>query len=263
MSLSFAVKVVIFLALAFGSGLAGREYAWPVFSYFVEAREMTARDAHISKRSIVYRIPEKRALAFAFSQPVTKAKIIVNPAVSEEFRDQLAGFTYGLRLRWRDVEGNQLSQHDVYLQADSPDEVFASGAIFRFFRTRPELVAEQDHLMVESMTPAASLEIETFDVADGIIGIDVRMFQQFTYIGNQSLAAYRRLSESSRERLIQPSAFPDDLLTDQEKTELARNQWRSVGPVGLDGRDYTMLVLYEAVREDLIDQNAAGQEVAQ
>lgn len=251
MSLSFAIKMLVFVFLAIGSGIAGQEYAWPLVSYFKDAREITARETRISKRSIVYRIPANNHLDFAFAQPVTNAKVIVSPAVTHAVRDQKGGFKYGLRLRWFDVEGNKLSEHAVHLQAGSPDEVFASGATWRFFRTRPELVAGQDQLRVESPSPAVSLEIESFDVGDGIVGIDVRVFQQLAFLGNQSLAAYRRLSDSARDRLIETNAFPNELLSDEEKSNLARNQWRQVGPRGLHNRDYTMLVLYEAVRGQL------------
>lgn len=252
MSLSFMVKTAMFALLALASGWAGREYAIPLASYLTDVRDITARDARISKRSIAYRIPGNKGMTFVFSQPVTKAKVLVHPSVREEVRGREQGFVYGIRVRWRDAGGNVLSVHDAYLQADSPDEVFSSGQVFRFFRTRPELVAEQDQLLIESPSPASRLELEVFDIDRGIVGVDVRVFEQRVYLGNQSLAAYRRLSEDAKMRMSAANAFPADMLTLQEKSELGRNHWRAVGPLGLDGRDFTMLVLYEALREDVL-----------
>ncbi len=261
MSLSFLAKMVVFALLALASGLAGREYAVPLADYLTDVRNITARDARISKRSIAYRIPAKQRLSFAFSRPVTETKLLVHPAVGEDVRSLEKGFVYGLRMRWIGANGEELAVHDTYLQADSPDEVFTSGNTWRFFRTRPELVAEQDILLVESPKPAARLQLEVFDIDPGIIGIDVRVFEQYAPAGSQALSAYRRLSDGSRELLTEPNAFPADLLTLEEKFYLGRNHWRSVGPIGLNGRDYTMLVLYEASREDVL-ADRSGESIA-
>lgn len=258
MSLSMITKSFIFVLLALGSAWAGREYAIPLASYLTDVRDITARDARISKRSIAYRIPQNGELAFAFSQPVTKAKILIHPSVSEDVRSKGQGFVYGIRVRWIGADGEQISVHDAYLQSDSPDVVFASGEVWRFFRTRPELIAEQDQLLVESPEPAARLELEVFDIDRGIVGIDVRVFEQRVYLGNQSLAAYRRLSDATREQLAASNAFPAEMLTQKEKLDLGRNHWRAVGPLGLDGRDFTMLVLYEALREDVFSASDAS-----
>ena len=258
MSLSFLAKSFVFILLACASGLAGREYAVPLATYLTDVRDITARDARISKRSIAYRIPSNGSLKFAFSQPATTAKLLVHPAVTQDVRAKKEGFVFGIRIRWIGANGEELSSHDAYLQADSPDIVFTSGEVWRFFRTRPELVAGQDQLLVESPSPASQLHIETFDVADGIVGVDVRVFEQRTYIGSQSLPAYRRLSEETQARLAAANAFPADMLMPEEQARLGENHWRPVGPLGLDGRDFTMLVLYEALREDVLADQDRG-----
>ncbi len=258
MTLSMFAKSLLFALLALASGWAGREYAMPLASYLTDVRDITARDARISKRSIVYRIPENDPLAFTFSQPVTKAKILLAPSVTEDVRGLEKGFVYGLRMRWIGANGEEISVHDAYLQADSPDVVFASGNTWRFFRTQPELVAEQDQLLVESPVPAARLELEMFDIDRGIVGVDVQVFEQRTYLGNQSLAAYRRLSDDTRDLLTEPNAFPADMLTREERFYLGRNHWRAVGPLGISGSDYTLLVLYEASRDEISDDLTQG-----
>ncbi len=251
MSLSLLAKSFVFALCALASAWAGREYAIPLATYFTDVREITARDARISKRSIAYRIPQNRSLEFVFSQPVTVAKILVHPSVGEDLRAREEGFVYGLRMRWIGVDGEELSVHEAYVQADSPDTVFTSGNVWRFFRTRPELVAGQDQLIVESDAPAARIKLEAFDVEQGIIGVDARVFEQHVYFGNQALSSYRRLSADTRALLAAPNAFPHDMLTDEEQSALRRNHWRSAGPVGVVGKDFTMLILYEALREDV------------
>ena len=258
MTLSGIGKFLIFISLLAISGWAGREYAFPVYTYLTEGRSINARDAHISKRSITYRIPSDAGMTFAFSQPVTKAKILVHPSVKEELRDLDRGFVYGLRLRWIGADGAELSVEEAYVQADSPDDVFESGEVWRFFRTRPELVAEQDSLIVESLQPATWLKVEAFDLDPGVIGIDVRVFEQRAYIGSQPQLIFARLNEDSQALLTEPNAFPVDMLTQDERLYLGRNFWRPVGPLGVDGREYLKLVLYEAE----INRSEPNEEVA-
>ncbi len=257
MSLTGFGKLLMVIAMLGVSGWTGREYAVPVFTYLTEGRSINVRDARISKRSITYRIPSEDAVTFAFSQPVDKAKLLVHLSVDEELHDLKGGFVYGLRMRWLAADGKQISTSEAYFQAAPPDEVYESGVIWRFFRTRAELVAEQDSLIVESPKSATWLEVEAFDLDPGIIGIDVRVFEQRSYIGNQSLLIFERLSEDSKALLTEANAFPLDMLSDQEKVSLGRNFWRPVGPLGIDGRDYTKLVLYEAAIEH--DEPAPGE----
>lgn len=263
MSLSSIAKALLLAVLATFSVIAWSKYAPSVAGYLSDARDVTARDARISKRFIAYRILPDRPLAFAFSQPVTIAKILVHPSVNAEARDQKKGFIYGLRMRWIGSEGEELASHDAFLQADAPAKLFKSGEKWRFFRTRPEFVAGQDHLLVESPVPAMRLEIEILEKPDGVVGIDARVYEQRAFLGSQSLTSFQRLSNDSRDLLSEPNAFPVNMLSDDERLELGRNHWRAVGPLGLNGRDYTMLVLYEALSEDVQSNDLPSESAAQ
>src|SRR3546814_2293379 len=98
-------------------------------------------------------------LSFAFSQPVNLFKLIVHPTVGEADRARPEGFVYGLRARLLDGDGTQLAQHDIHFHAKSPDEVFASGVRWRFFRNRSELIAAQDSIEIASDQRIAAIEV--------------------------------------------------------------------------------------------------------
>ena len=85
-----------------------------------------------------------------------------------------------------------------------------------------------------------------------------RQFEQRAYLGNQSLSAYRRLNDDTKAQLTAANAFPEDMLTQDERADYGRYHWRSVGPFGLNGRDFTMLVLYEALQEDISADQDGG-----
>lgn len=246
MSLTFLGRFVLFVLLALASAWAGREYALPLASYLAEAQDSTARDTKISGRSLAYRVPSDRALTFAFSQPVELAKILVHPAVGEEDRARADGFVYGLRIRWFDAAGEELAVYEQYLHSAAPDEVFASGENWRFFRTRPEFIAEQDQIIAESPAPAARLQVEAFDLDPEIVGVDLRLYERRPFLGANSTATFERLSEQDKDWLAEANAFPADMLSRAEKFYLGLNAWRPVGPLGIAGRDYEGLVLYEA-----------------
>lgn len=246
MSLTFLGRFALFVVLALMSAWAGREYALPLASYLAEAQDSTARDTKISGRSLAYRVPSDKPLSFAFSQPVDLAKILVHPAVGEAQRANGDGFVYGLRIRWFDAAGEELAAYEQYFHSAAPDEVFSSGENWRFFRTRPELIAEQDQIIAESPMPATRLEIEVIDPDPGIVGVDLRLYERRPFLGANSTATFERMSDEDKDWLAEANAFPADMLSREEKYYLGLNAWKPIGPLGIAGRDYEGLVLYEA-----------------
>lgn len=246
MSLTWMFRLSVFLLLAGIAAWAGATYALPLARYLTEAQDSTARDSRISDRSLAFRIPDSKPLVFAFSQPVNLAKILVHPAVGEQDRADADGFVYGLKLRWYDAKGQQLASYQKFFQAAAPDEVFTSGKNWRFFRTRPELIAEQDQVITQSPEPASRLEIELIDPDPEIIGVDLRVYERRPSLGTNTIATFERQSDRKKAGMAQANAFPADMLTREEKFFLGANSWRPVGAVGIAGRDYEGLVLYEA-----------------
>lgn len=259
MSLTRISRLVIFAILAAIAAWAGSQYAIPAARYLSEARDSTARDTRISDRSLAYRVPETGPLVFAFSQPVNLAKILVHPAVEERDRANPDGFIYGLKLRWYDARGQELAVYQKFLQAAPPDDVFTSGKTWRFFRTRPELIAEQDQIITQSPAPASRLEIELLRPDPQIVGVDLRIFERRPSLGTNTIATFERQSDSRKANMTEANAFPADMLSREEKAFLGANAWRPVGPVGIAGRDYEGLVLYEAeLRQDEVESVAQG-----
>ena len=254
MSLTAMGRALAFVLLLAFAAITGRAYAPALAGYLAEARSSTRIDAQISDRALVYRLHEAGALSFAFSQPASEVKVLVQPAVSEADRARRGGFVYGLRLRLLDGEGGEIAEHEIHLQSDAPDAAFATGETWRFFRGRAELAGEQDQLLLDSPVPAARIEIEPLEPDRAIRGIDVRVYEKRPFLSAQPLATFRRMSERDRRELAAANAFPMDMLTRQEMEYIAINQWRPVGPQGIEGRDYQALVLYEASQAAIAEQ---------
>jgi len=245
MSLTFLFRLLAFLFLITPAAMLGTRYGPELGDYLAGARGSTVGDTRISSRSIVYRLDPDRPVNFTFSQPVDLMKVIVQPAVVEELHDQEGGVTYGFRADLLDGEGQVIKQHDIYLHAHSPDVIYATGTRWRFFRNRPELIAGQDDVLVASDPRATSARLTALPSDDGVIAIDVRVYEQRPFLGQQAIDAFRRRNEQEQADLADANAFPPDMLMAAEMNHIARNQWRPVGPGGIAGRDYLALVLYE------------------
>ena len=243
MSLSLLVRLLLALLVAGALGVG--YFRLDPLVYADTAAETNRPAPAASRRSLVYRVAQT-PITFAFSQPVTQAKLILHPAVAPAVRGKDDGFEYEVRVSWLGAAGQILAQYDVALQSDAPDIVYASHKAERFFRTGTDLVAEQDELLLESDRPALGLRIELRRGDEGIRGIDVRPFERRTDLAALSPETFHRLSNTTQEVILAPNAFPAEMLTLDEKGRLMRNQWRAVGPVGIEGRDYDMRVLYEA-----------------
>jgi hypothetical protein len=248
MSLTFFFRTLIFLAVAAASVQATWLYSPALLQYLVDARNSTIQLARFDSRSLVYRMDMDRPITFTYSHPVELTKIIVQPSVREDLRGLEEGFVYALRIRLFDSEGMLIDEHEKYLFSRSPNEVFASGDVWRFFRDRPEVVAGQDELLIESDPRASAIEFSIIEAQEGIVGVELRVYEHRPFQESQSRSTFNRRSDYEQRALAQANAFPPDLLTDEEIANLTRNMWRPVGPNGIEGRDYTALVLYEGTR---------------
>ena len=247
MSLTFFTRLMLFLLLVTPAAIAGGRYGPELGSYLSQARFSTTQQTRFESRAIVYRLESDRAITFAFSQPVNLFKLIVHPTVAEEDRARADGFKYGFNLRLLDGEGSEIERRDIFFHAAAPDEVFASGLRWRFFRNRPELVAAQDSIEIASDERVAGVELTAIETEQWIIGVDVRLYERRPFLGQQALASFRRLSEEEQLALAGANAFPPDMLTEDEMNNIGLNQWRPVGPAGIAGRDYISLVVYEGM----------------
>jgi hypothetical protein len=248
MSLSFFFRLMVFLVAAAGIAQLSQTYSPDLFRQFLAARVSTAQPITFDRRALVYRVAKDRPLSFTFSRPAPLIRMMTQPAVRADLRGQKAGFIYQMHIRLLDNQGSLISEHRKYIHAQSPDDVFASGDVWRFFRDRPELIGAQDEVFIETDPGAARVEIAVLGADPGVEGVDVRVQEQRPLLDSQTLSAFRRRSSAEQRQLADANAFPPDMLTGAEIDNLIRNLWRPVGPDGIEGRDYLSLVLYEAER---------------
>ena len=115
----------------------------------------------------------------------------------------------------------------------------------RVYRGSDEIVAPSDEARVTHSRPFAAVRLVSGSGDPDIVAIDVRVSERRPLIESVAATAFHRFSQDDKARLSLPNAFPPALLTAAERSNIAINQWRPVGPTGIDGRDYRMRVLYE------------------
>ncbi|WP_284123878.1 hypothetical protein [Parerythrobacter aestuarii] len=248
MSLRFLARLTAFGVLLAVAAALGWRYGGPVGRYIAEAQSSTTVDADIDNRALVYRLDRERPLVFVFSQPVERVRLLSQSAVLAEERARPEGFVYAVEARLFDSSGAEVANHLLYLHSDAPDRVFASGESWRFFRNRPEVVAGMDDVVIRAPSPVVRSEWRLVEADPAIEAVDIRVYERRPLLASQALSNFRRRSDNEKLAMTLGNAFPPDMLTEDEMSNIAINLWRPLGPSGIAGRDYQALVLYEGTR---------------
>jgi hypothetical protein len=248
MSLSFLLRLcgaLLLLALAAGIGLF---YGPAMWRYIADARFSTTVDADIDSRAIVYRLERDRPVTFVFSQPVDQVRLLAQTAVPPTSRADPAGFVYALEVRLFANTGEEVLRQQFSLHSDAPDTVYATGENWRFFRNRPEMVAGMDDVVIAAPSPVVRSEWRLVSADPKILAVDIRVYERQPLLAANAITSFHRRSTEEQGKLAEANAFPPDMLTSDEIANITSNMWRPLGPVGIAGRDYRPMVLYEGTR---------------
>jgi hypothetical protein len=230
--------------LAWGTAIFAPQLA----DYFLTAKATTGYDLRVSRRLITYRLIPQKPVSFAFSKPVTLFRILSCAALAPGMGEKEGGWVYGYRVEMLDLSGRTIGTHDVHSRTVIRDRLSLEEERVRFYRGAKASITLDDNALISSKTPVASVRISLLPSDPGIVGIDARVYERRPFIGKNALAAFRRRSPDEQAELASSNAFPLELLTELEMMNIARNQWRPVGPLGIEGRDYRMLIMYESSR---------------
>jgi hypothetical protein len=239
-----AALVVVALPLAWGSAI----FAPTLAEYFLTAKATTGHDLRVSRRVITYRLNPDKPVSFAFSKPVTLFRLLSSAALAPGETERENGWVYGFRVEMLDAGGKKIGTHDVHSRSVIRDRLNLEEDRVRFYRADTTAITLDDNTIIASETPVASIRVLPLPYGAGVAGIDVRAYERRPFIGTAALAAFRRRSPEEQAELARANAFTADLLTEEEMMNIARNQWRPIGPLGIEGEDYKMLVMYENAR---------------
>lgn len=205
------------------------------------------RQVPIARRIIVYRLEADRPVLFRFSQPLTQARIVTVPTVGPGQASPGESWTYAFSIELLDEAGAVLETRQAFARAGMFERDGQRIGAYWFFRNRDDLPATGDEVRIGSERPFAAIRLRATVADSEVLAISVRVSERRPLLAMAADSAFARFSPADRRRLALANAFPPELLTAEERRNIAINQWKPVGPVGIEGRDYRMDVLYEEV----------------
>lgn len=235
-----ALAAIVFL-VALG-GLAGSKGLREGISNLVRAGGVNTVDG--ARRSLVYRLDVERPTQFTFSGERDLVRLLSSVSIDEEAPITPNGWIYGYRIRFLDGAGVLLAEQDIYSQAVLP-EMIEQDVPHRFLRTSNERIAIQNETIIAAPESTAAIQLVALEADRGVIGMDMRVYERQPLTDSGALVAFRRRSPREQARIISGSAFPADTLELNEMRAVSRNSWRPIGPNGIAGEAYQVVVMYE------------------
>jgi hypothetical protein len=110
------------------------------------------------------------------------------------------------------------------------------------------MVAGMDDVVIAAPSPVVRAEWRLVAADSKIIGVDIRVYERQPLLASNAVTSFHRRSAEEQAKLAEANAFSPDMLTNDEITNITSNMWRPLGPVGIAGRDYRPMVLYEGTR---------------
>lgn len=217
------------------------------FSDLVRAGGINRVDG--ARRALVYRLDGERPTQFTFTGERDLVRLLSSVSVHEGAPLRPAGWVYGYRVAFLDGAGSVMEERDIYSRAVLP-EMTEEVEPHRFLRTSNEKIAIQNEAIVDAPEGTASVRIVALDADGGVVGVDMRVYERQPLGDSAALVAFLRRSPEEQRLLTRGSAFPANTLDDAEKRALARNNWRPVGPNGIAGEAYQLVVMYEVDVEE-------------
>lgn len=216
-----------FLALAGQEGVSGQD------------RQSAAR------RLITYRLDSLRPTVFRFSQPLNELRIIAQPVLARRAIEPGRHWIYSIKAGLLDASGAIIETVTIYGRSTILEADGRRRGPARYYRGSADMIGPVDEFHIAAGRPVAAIRMLAGPADPGVVAIDLRVSEQRPLIDSAAESAFARYSPTDRARLSAASAFPPELLTRAERMAIARNQWRPVGPVGIEGRDYVSQIMYE------------------
>lgn len=245
MSLTFFGRGIVFAILAACAAYGGWAWAVPLARYLVAAQDSTQMDLRIAGRTLAYRLEQDKPMTFVLSQPADEVKLLAHAAVTDPSRATEGAF-YTLRVALFDAQGAQIAEYQRTLLSGRDDGYLPDGRGRRFYRAGEQEIWGQDQLVIQDDKAFTRVEVTLEDAESMVGGVDARLYEQRPVSAGDGRAVFLRRSREERAALTAFSPFPPEMLSGSEIAHLAGNLWRPLGPIGIEGRDYDALVIYEA-----------------
>jgi hypothetical protein len=115
------------------------------------------------------------------------------------------------------------------------------------FYTEPDLIpadSREFRINISSLGDADAIRFKLIKKDRDIRDVCIRVYIRYEPKKEVPGYMWRRFSEKKKERMAMGNVYPPQLLTEFEKKQLLQRQWRPLGPLGAEGRDFISRKLY-------------------
>lgn len=255
--------LVIFLSLPF---LKLKGQAW-VKHYQTESTRMLSDQA---SSHLVYSIKPKQWLTFNLVEGTQQLKIISNAHIRKPKVLTLDdNWMYTLRYQLLNSDGDVITDklyHQRSRLTSYRDEY--GDMFFGSFYSGHSLTPLDGRLIKFSMNTiaqATTIRISFIQQNHEVEETSIRLYIPAKVSEHRLATMWLRMSDKHKETIAKHSVYPATLLSETEKINLLKHQWKPVGPVGVEGRDYTARTLYilKEIESEKLEETvlAAGLQI--
>ncbi|MGZ8944409.1 MAG: hypothetical protein ACXW1W_03175 [Methylococcaceae bacterium] len=199
--------------------------------------------------SLVYPVKSKQRLIFALPEDSSQLRIITNAHIRRT--DALTvnpNWTYALHYELLDKKGTVLSVGVYHQHSQLTTYKDAQGEqVYNNYYANKDLVPLDGRLILlrlQAIKGAAFLRVSLEADNPAIVETAVRVYVPTKISEQQVATSWLRMNQEQKDNLAKNSVYPASLLSVAEQTNLLKNQWQPVGPMGIEGKDYQILTLY-------------------
>ncbi|MBI4859040.1 MAG: hypothetical protein HY815_02015 [Candidatus Riflebacteria bacterium] len=199
----------------------------------------------------VYLLPKDRWLTFDIPPHQKILRVLTSASLSRNQPVSVSDeWAYGLRYELLTRQGKLVVTKPYECRARLTRFVDAPGAApytAGFFRNEPIVPLDSRTILVnlralDERPALLRMKLESADPK--VLDVGVRVYAQEQQPEHKLRIRWQRLTAARMEQFARASVYRPELLTDEEKMNLVRTTWSPVGPVGLEGREFTRRLLY-------------------
>jgi len=203
---------------------------------------------------LAYTLDNDEWLSYALQPGEERVRVMSNVLLDQSYRlSEADRFIYAIDYEIYDAHGQRIKQGRFYHRAgqktykdDKTGQTYVSTSIY------PQQMSVADariHIInLRGLDSPSEIRFKSAALTYPMRHLVLRAYQKKNIADRKLDYAWQRMGEDRRQHLAKVSVYNADIITEQEKRQLIKNQWAPLGPLGAEGDNYHTQKLY-VVRE--------------
>jgi len=247
----FIIRSILFLLLV--SGVAWQY--WPEIQGYLSGPSNEAVDdprIPLSRISLCYQLSDDQWTEFPLLKVTRRIKAVTNADVSFAAASMVDGiYKYAVEYQVVSANGTVLTQGDYHFMSKItpyrlPDGVESTSSFFY----DSNVVPTDGRVLYVNLTGTEGAGLPSIirfrlkATEPPTSGVIVRVYQQEAYDETVTADLWNRLPSRVQEKLASGNVYHHEFLSDHEKINLLKTEFRPLGPLGVADKDYILRKMY-------------------